>query len=289
MTDRLSAQSLRRLMYFAAIADAGSISAGAEHLGLSVPTVSESLFELEAELGVTLATRSTRRFTLTEEGQRVRAIAGEALRAAEAVFEVSSERRPVTGKLSVATTVELAAHWLPDHLARFQAQHPGVELSVAASDIKIDLPTSPHDIAIRATLIPPDLLGDTGLHLPLACVARGPLPLRMTATGAHLALPLLAQTKGRSWEYWNVRRGTIQVLDFAGTVAVDNRLVATTMACEGMGAAVVIETSVRSLIKGGTLCRVLPEMVFGRVRLDALFRDARPSRAARAFRALLPI
>lgn len=66
-----SPKSLRLLSYFVHIARAGSISGPAARLRLSPAVVSESLPELEAEMGVTLAYRTTRSFTLTALGGAV--------------------------------------------------------------------------------------------------------------------------------------------------------------------------------------------------------------------------
>ncbi|MPQ72118.1 LysR family transcriptional regulator, partial [Pseudomonas sp. MWU12-2323] len=62
--------SLQRFRIFAAIVESGSLTAAAEALGHSKAVVSFNLKQLEAELGVALLTRSTRRLQLTEAGRR---------------------------------------------------------------------------------------------------------------------------------------------------------------------------------------------------------------------------
>ena len=63
---------LRVLQYFLAVAREQSISAAAESLHLSQPTLSRQLKELEEELGKQLMVRGSRRITLTEEGMLLR-------------------------------------------------------------------------------------------------------------------------------------------------------------------------------------------------------------------------
>lgn len=67
------------LMAFVAAVDHGSISAGARQLGKRQSTLSESLANLEIDLGLTLFQRGSRQLTLTAEGQRLLPLARQAL------------------------------------------------------------------------------------------------------------------------------------------------------------------------------------------------------------------
>jgi len=60
---------LKAMTTFVQIADAGSLSAAARQHGQSLPAVVRSLAALEAELGVRLFNRTTRRIALTDEGR----------------------------------------------------------------------------------------------------------------------------------------------------------------------------------------------------------------------------
>ena len=130
MNRSVSYQTLRRLAYFEAIAQTGSIRGAARRLGLSVPVLSSSLAELEAELGVTLANRSTRRLELTKAGQEVFAKASEMIEAAQDTLARFSADGPLTGSVALTLPVELALHWLPRRLARFRSLHPAVTLGI---------------------------------------------------------------------------------------------------------------------------------------------------------------
>ena len=61
----------RKLSYFVTIAECGSIRGAAERLGLSVPVLSQALRELECDLDLTLAVRTTRSFALTDKGKQL--------------------------------------------------------------------------------------------------------------------------------------------------------------------------------------------------------------------------
>ena len=61
--------NLNRLLVFNAVVEAGSLTAAGQRLGLANTMVSRHMQLLEAEIGVSLLTRSTRRLTLTEAGR----------------------------------------------------------------------------------------------------------------------------------------------------------------------------------------------------------------------------
>ena len=85
---------LRVLRYFLAVAREESISAAAESLHLTQPTLSRQLMDLEAELGKTLFLRGNRKVTLTQEGAFLRKRANEILDLVEktqAEFQTSQE------------------------------------------------------------------------------------------------------------------------------------------------------------------------------------------------------
>ncbi|MDF6842478.1 LysR family transcriptional regulator, partial [Escherichia coli] len=69
------------LGFFVALATAGSLSAAARNLGITTPAVSKRLAQMEARIGMPLVTRTTRRMSLTPEGEvlleRARRILGE--------------------------------------------------------------------------------------------------------------------------------------------------------------------------------------------------------------------
>ncbi len=75
---------LRVLRYFLTVAQAESISAAAEVLHVTQPTLSRQLMELEKELGKQLMVRGSRKITLTEDGMRLR-------RRAEEILELSRQ------------------------------------------------------------------------------------------------------------------------------------------------------------------------------------------------------
>lgn len=295
MSRPVSYQTLRRLAYFEAIAQAGTIRGAARRLGLSVPVLSLSLAELEEELGVTLATRSTRRMELTSAGQEVFGKASEMMEAAQGALSGFDRNRPLSGRVGVTLPAELVLHWLPQRLSRFRSLHPAVELAVDANDHVVDLATSRYDMAIRtefqqkrpATVRTAD---DGSRWLDVVMVA-SKTPAGIEPNGKQelqLDTAFMVAPGGRDW-VGAFRKNTseLTVLRPSNIITVANREAAIAFAREGLGCALVTEIAVREDLASGRLVRVLPDLSFGGIALRAVMRDKLPSPAARAFRDLL--
>ncbi len=171
--------SLDELAVLAAIVDAGSISAAAEHLGQTVSAVSRSLSRLEQKLGTTLMRRSTRRLELTEEGQFFLARARNVLAAVEDAEEQLALRRDQpAGRLRVNAASPFMLHVLVPLIGGFRERYPQIELELNSSDQIIDLLEQRTDVALRI-----GTLADSSLHArPL-----GSFRLRVLASPAYLA------------------------------------------------------------------------------------------------------
>ena len=85
----LSAINLNRLVAFVAVVEVGSLTGAAARLGLAKTMVSKHMQLLEAELGVTLLMRTTRRLSLTEAGRAFYEASRDALRATEEAVEIA--------------------------------------------------------------------------------------------------------------------------------------------------------------------------------------------------------
>ena len=102
-------QDLNDMLYFAEVAERGGFAAAGRALGLPKSRLSRRVAELEAQLGVRLLQRTTRKLSLTEAGElylrHCVAMRDEALAAGEAVAQMQSEPR---GTLRISCPVTLA-------------------------------------------------------------------------------------------------------------------------------------------------------------------------------------
>lgn len=139
---------------FVAAVESGSFAAAASRQCLTRSAVAKTIARLEAGLSVRLFHRTTRRQSLTEDGQIyyercVRAL--EELRAGQAALE--SGRREAAGRLSVSVPVLFGRHCVAPVLAGLAARHPRLELDISFSDRPVDLIEEGIDLAIRAGML----------------------------------------------------------------------------------------------------------------------------------------
>jgi len=143
---------LRQLRYFAAVARHGSFTRAADELHLAQSAVSQQVRRLEAELGVELLARSTRRVEVTEAGEITLARASRVLAEVEALeSELDELSGLVRGHLTVGGVLPAGGHNLPDLLLRFNQLHPNVELALregTATDMAERLQRDELDVAI---------------------------------------------------------------------------------------------------------------------------------------------
>jgi LysR family transcriptional activator of glutamate synthase operon len=122
---------LRQLDTFAAVARQGGFTRAAEHLRLAQSAVSAQIRALEAELGVPLFARTTRRVTLTQAGEvllsRYDRIQSELAGARADLTELTAVLR---GRVTIGATAVLGDFSLPAALASFHDRYPGVDLSL---------------------------------------------------------------------------------------------------------------------------------------------------------------
>lgn len=125
-----SLDRLSLLETFVRIAEAGSISAAARDLGLSQPSVSRQLAELESRFKSQLMRRTTHDLSLTVAGAELLADARQLLDEWEALEEKHLEaEETMRGKLKVVVPVAFGQLYLLDTVIQFQKQYPEISLS----------------------------------------------------------------------------------------------------------------------------------------------------------------
>ena len=137
--------STRQLRAFLALTEERSFTRAAAQTHLSQPAFSALIRSLEETLGLSLFHRSTRHVEPTAEGQEFEVSARRVLAEFDAaVLGVRDQVARRRGRVSIALLPSLAAGWLPQVLAGFRAQFPGIELEVS------DVLSEPCIDAVRA-------------------------------------------------------------------------------------------------------------------------------------------
>lgn len=126
---------LVRLRVLVAVARERSVTAAAEALHYSQPSVSHHLARLESDMGVPLTQRAGRGIRLTEAGRLLAARAEEILGQVEAAqAEVAEHAGLRTGRVRLAAFPSALATLVPPAAARFGAAHPGVQLALVEAE-----------------------------------------------------------------------------------------------------------------------------------------------------------
>lgn len=125
----------RVLQYFLAVTREGNISAAAQSLHLSQPSLSRQLKELEEELGVTLFLRGRRRIELTEEGLILRKRASEMMQLMELTeSEISEVKNDISGTLSIGAGESRSMRRVTAVFKRLKDEYPNIRLNVVSGD-----------------------------------------------------------------------------------------------------------------------------------------------------------
>lgn len=142
--------SMDAFAVFARVAESGSFSKAARDLGLSKATVSKRVAELEGALGVALVSRTTRRASLTEAGERALARAQRMVEEAEAAREEALEARSAPkGRLRVSAPITFGLRYLAPILPQFLTAFPDIALDLSLADKRVDLVGEGFDAAVR--------------------------------------------------------------------------------------------------------------------------------------------
>lgn len=135
---------------FRQVAEQGSFAAAGRQLGLSAPTISKSVAELEAHLSVRLIHRTTRRMSLTEEGKiylehLVRGLDA-LIEAEEMIFNAKASPH---GVLKVSAPMTTTLIYLSEAIPDFLSAYPDLKLEMHLDDRRVDLVQEGFDLAIR--------------------------------------------------------------------------------------------------------------------------------------------
>ena len=166
---------LRRIQYFVAVAEEAHFGRAAERLQMAQPPLSQQIKALEAEMGVVLFRRTTRKVELTTAGERflprARAILAEV---DDAVAEAAQVADGMLGRIAIGFTGSATYDLLPSLVRVLRADLPGIELDIHGEMLTPDQVTALTDGSL-----------DLGLLRP---------PVRSTAVDVHVLRrePLIA-------------------------------------------------------------------------------------------------
>jgi DNA-binding transcriptional LysR family regulator len=285
---------LRRLAVFAAVVAQGSLTRAARQLGMSTSAVSQQLRRLEAEGGVTLLHRTTRKLTLTDAGARFGAHCREMVAAAAAArAQLALAHDAPEGELRLSAPVGFARHVAPA-LAPMLAEHPALRLRLLVDDAMIDLVDARIDLALRA-----GRLADSSWVARRLCafswrfcaapayLRREPAPATPAELAAHQWLGAPRQGATVQFELTGPD-GRTEALRAEARITSNNQLTLQQMCVAGLGVAALVHSDADDDLRSGRLVELLPHWRIAPIDIWAVTpqRDHQPAKVRHAIAAL---
>ncbi|MEG2804286.1 LysR family transcriptional regulator [Stenotrophomonas sp.] len=258
---------LDQLRSFLRVAELGSFTGAADSLGLPKASVSLAVQRLEAEVGVQLLHRTTRRVQLSADGAQFQQRARDLLDDMEDLQGMfRRDTRQLKGRLRVDMSSGLARQLVIPHLPQFLHDHPGLELELSGTDRRVDLVREGFDCVLRVGGLDDNTLVARPLgQMPvLNCASPGYLATHgMPHTLADLAEHALVHYVGTlgqrspGFEYHDGQ--AYRTLPMRGAITVNSGEAYSAAALAGLGIIQVPRLGARQALAAGTLVEVLPQ------------------------------
>lgn len=261
--------SFSDVAFFMAINKQGSLAAAAQELGVTPSAVSKRLLALESRLGVRLLNRTTRRISLTVEGENY------LVEGARILAELETLERSVGGSsstphglLKIGATLGFGRRHIAPALAAFSRAFPKIEIQLHLSERPLNLTEMGLDAVVHFGEMPDVRLTARLLanNRRLLCaapsyLARAGLPGSPRDLARHCCI--FIREADETFGTWHMRNGSQQeTVKVRGPMSTNDGESAVVWALEGQGLVVRSEWDIAEPLRTGALCRVLPQWQF---------------------------
>lgn len=279
---------LQELHAFVRTAERGSFSVAGRELGLSQPSISRIVSQLEARLGVKLLLRTTRRVRPTDAGVVFLERARQVLRDLEAAEDAARDADSLRGQIRVAMPVTYGVRAVLPALAPFARQHPRLRLDIVMSDDRHDLVAEGADVAIRLGELGDSSFGARKLATVQRFVIAAPGYLAARGTPGtpaelrgHDVLFGPGVVSRRAWVF--SRDGATTSVEVNARIRVNTGEGMMLCARAGLGVAIASDVMCRDDLASGAVVQVLAEFALAPMPVHAVFpAGPRPSRKVTA-------
>jgi DNA-binding transcriptional LysR family regulator len=284
MSDRLAA-----LKIFARAARLGSFSRAARELGISQPSVSRIVANLEREIGTALITRTTRAIALTDAGSDYLARIEPLLDALEEADGAARGGGELRGNLRLGVSSSFAVREVIPALPSFMADHPALRVELAVADEYQNLVVEGVDVAFRFGAMADSTATARLLHASARVILASPAYLERVGvpdTPADLAAHMVVVgPTGNAPSSWVFEKEAKRVsLRVDGRLAISSNEGAVAAAVVGMGIVSTSYWGCRAELERGQLVQLFTDWSTDIVELHAVFPAGRAAKAsARAF------
>ena len=254
------------LSFFCLLVRQGTLAATARELNLTPPAVSRRLSQLEDRLGVRLLNRTTRRMSLTGEGE---VYFSNALRILSDIDEmerqVISSREAPRGLLRVNAPLGFGRSYIGPAISAFSRNYPAVDVQLHLTDRPVSLPDEAIDVSIRFGDLPDSRLIAKKIAANRRLLCASPAYLRASGEPSyphdltqHQCIVL--RQNDSAYGNWRLSRGKqTETIKVHGKLSTNDGEVALNWALEGQGILMRAEWDVAKYLRSGRLVQVLTD------------------------------
>ncbi|WP_218511249.1 LysR substrate-binding domain-containing protein [Variovorax sp. dw_308] len=258
------------LGFFSTLASAGSLSAAAREMGNTTPAVSKHLALMESRLGVSLVNRTTRRMSLTPEGELYLAHARRILGDIDSMGELLGVSKATPkGLLRVNATLGFGRSHVAPLISKFVREYPQVEVQLQLSVNPPPLTEDAFDVCIRFGA-PPDsrvISRRIAANRRLLCaapeyLAKHGIPKVPNDLARHNCIGI--RQGEEAYGVWRLsggkgRSASTEAVKTRGNLATNDGEIAVKWALDGHGILMRAEWDIERYLRDGRLVRVLPQ------------------------------
>jgi len=256
------------LVAFLVVAREQSFTRAAAQLGVSQSAISQTMRGLESRLGVRLLTRTTRRVSVTEAGERLLRTVGPRFEEIDGELEaVTALRETPAGTIRLTATENAAASVLWPTLERFLPKYPEIKVEIVIDYGLTDIVAQRFDAGVRpgetvasgmiSVRIAPDMRMAV-VGAPAYFAEHEPLTIPQELTG-HNCINLRLPTHGGLYAWEFEKHGREMNVRVDGQLILGTATFMLKAARAGFGLAYLPEEEVRSDLESGRLVRVLAD------------------------------
>lgn len=276
---------------FVTVSETGGFTPAARQLGVAKSRVSARVRQLEAELQVTLLTRSTRVVRLTADGETFLPRAQRLLADAEELTALFTAGRVLKGQLRVDLPVQVALSEVLPKLPQFLAAHPHLDVLLSTTDRRVDLVREGFDCVLRIGALP-----DSGLvarrlgqlemmnYASPAYLARNGTPKSIEELERHVLIDYAtALGSGRSTFECPDGKGGFREVPMPRALTVNGTAAFQVAAIAGLGIIQTPRIGSERYVQNGALVEVLPEHTCAPMPVSLVTAQRHVPRRVRAF------
>lgn len=264
---------------FTSVVEEGSFSRAADKLGITKSAVSKRISGLEAQLGVKLLHRSTRKLSLTEAGERYFEHAAHALRAAQDAEHAATELQKVPrGTLKISIPMSFGRLHIAPLIPVFLKRYPDLSIHMDMSDLARDIIAEGFDLVLASGDLPDSSLIArklAPLHSVLCAsedyINRCGEPKTPQDLTRHNNILYTYHTTLNEWAF--IQNGEEERVRISGNYQVNNSEALRESLLQGLGIGRLPSFAVGEDIRLGRLVRLLPDYQMPHKDLYAVFPE----------------